>query len=245
VIDTHAHLDLDEAPALLERARELGVARVITVGTTIPGCREALAVCAASEGVFACLGVHPHEAAAFDDGALSELRGLLGDERAVAVGETGLDYFRDYAPRELQRRAFTAQLALAAELGLPVVVHSREADLDTLAVLDGFAGRVVCHCFSSPGMLETVLERGYWVSFAGNLTYPNAEPLRRAAAEVPLERLLVETDSPYLTPQPLRGSRNEPAFVVHTLTALAELRGLSAPELAARIDANADAAFGL
>jgi TatD DNase family protein len=245
VIDTHAHLDLAEAPALLERAREAGVNRVITVGTTIAGCREALEVCAASQGVFASLGVHPYEAASLEEPELAELRQLLADERAVAVGETGLDYFRDYAPRELQRRAFDVQLALAGELGLPVVVHSREAELDTLAVLDGFTGRVVCHCFSSPAMLEGVLERGYYVSFAGNLTYPNAGALREAAVEVPLERLLVETDSPYLAPQTLRGSRNEPAYVVHTLTALAELRGLPVAELATRIDANASTAFGL
>ena len=184
MIDTHAHLESEEAPALLERARGAGVGRVIAVATSIEGCREALAL-------------------------------------------------------------FEAQLSLAAAHGLPVVIHSREADADTLAALAGFEGTVVCHCFSSPGMLATVLERGYYVSFAGNLTFPNASPLRDAARLCPPERLLLETDSPYLSPVPLRGRRNEPAYVMHTLDALAQARGEEAAALGARIDANADAAFAL
>jgi len=245
VIDTHAHLDPAEAPALLERARAAGVERVIAVGTTIAGCRETLALAQGSAGVWASLGIHPHEAAGADAARLDELRALLLEERAVAVGETGLDYFRDHAPAEAQRRLFDAQLALAAELGMPVVIHSREADADTLAALAGFAGTVVCHCFSSPGLLAAALERGYYVSFAGNVTYPNAPRLREAAARVPPDRLLVETDSPYLAPQPVRGGRNEPAYVMHTLAALAQVRGDEPGELGLQIDANASAAFSL
>jgi TatD DNase family protein len=174
-----------------------------------------------------------------------ELRELLAHERAVAVGETGLDYFRDYAPRASQRSLFDRQIALAADLGLPVVVHSRAAEEDTAAALEATDGTVVLHCFSSPGLLEPALERGWYVSFAGNVTYPKASDLREAARAVPSERLLAETDSPYLAPQPVRGLRNEPAFVVHTLAALAEVRGEDAAELARQIDANATAAFGL
>jgi TatD DNase family protein len=243
VIDTHAHLDPEEAPAVLERAREAGVDRVIVVATTVAQASETLALAEQHEGVYACIGVHPHEAESPAD--LDELRRLLGHERAVAVGETGLDYFRDYAPRDAQRALFDRQLELAAELGKPVVIHTRAADEDTLAALAGFTGTVILHCFSSPPLLEPALERGWYVSFAGNVTYPKAPELREAAARVPLERLLAETDSPYLAPQPVRGKRNEPAYVVHTVAALAEARGEEAAELSAQMDANAAAAFAL
>jgi TatD DNase family protein len=163
----------------------------------------------------------------------------------VAVGETGLDYFRDRAPRDRQRRLFEAQLELAAELGKPAVIHTRDADADTAAVLAGFDGTVVMHCFSSPGLLQTVLERGYYVSFAGNVTYPKASDLRAAAAQVPAERILVETDSPYLAPQARRGRPNEPANVVLTLEALAKARGVDPDDLGAQIAGNAAAAFSL
>ena len=191
------------------------------------------------------LGIHPHNAGGEDAERLDELRELLSSERALAVGETGLDHFRDYAPRDAQQRLFEAQLALADELGKPVVIHTRAADDDTLALLAGFPGTVILHCFSSTALLEPALERGWYVSFAGNVTYPKAPELRAAARLVPTERLLAETDSPYLAPQPVRGSRNEPAFVMHTLAALAQARGEDQGELARRIDANADAAFGL
>jgi TatD DNase family protein len=161
----------------------------------------------------------------------------------VAVGETGLDYHYGADAQAEQRRLFDAQLALAAELGKPVVVHTREADEDTAAALAGFPGPVVMHCFSSPGLTDTVLERRYYVSFAGNVTYPKAEDLRDAAARIPQDRILAETDSPYLAPQPRRGRPNEPANVVLILAALAELRG--EPDLERRIDENATRAFGL
>ncbi len=245
MIDTHAHLEPAEAPELLARARAAGVERVITVATTIEGAQQAVALAAAHEGVWASLGVHPHNADGEDAGRLEELRELLADERAVAVGETGLDYFRDYASRQAQQRLFDGQLALAEELGKPVVVHTRAADEDTLARLAGFRGTVVLHCFSSPALLEPALERGWYLSFAGNVTYPKAPELREAARRVPAGRLLAETDSPYLAPQPVRGQRNEPANVRYTLAALAEARGESRDELEATIDANASAAFGL
>ena len=247
MIDTHAHLDAcAEAPeTLVARAREAGVHRILTVGTTIAGCRTALALAERHEEVYAVLGVHAHEAGSGDAERLGELRPLLSHERAVAVGETGLDYFRDYAPRDRQRALFRAQLELAADLGKSAVIHTRAADDDTLALLARFDGTVILHCFSSPALLAAALERGYYVSFAGNVTYPKARELRDAAARVPPDRVLAETDSPYLAPQPRRGRPNEPANVVHTLAALADARGEDPAELEARIEANAAAAFSL
>jgi TatD DNase family protein len=239
VIDTHAHLDaLEDDPAeVVARAFEAGVTRILTVG----GAR-AVALAERFEGVHAVVGIHPHESATGD---VAEVRRLQAHPKVVAVGEIGLDWFRDYAPRDVQQRMFEAQLGLAAELGKPVVIHTRAADEDTLAALAGFDGTVVLHCFSSPHLLPAALERGWYVSFAGNATYKNAPDLRVAAAQVPADRILAETDCPYLAPQPVRGRPNEPAYVVHTVGALALARGEDADELAARIDANASACFGL
>jgi TatD DNase family protein len=246
VIDTHAHLTaLDDGDEAVERAAEAGVTRILTVGTDVDDCRRALELADRHEGVFAILGIHPHEARTATTDDLAALRELLEHPKAVAVGETGLDWFRDYAPADDQRRLFDAQLSLAAETHQPVVIHSRAADEDTLAALAGFDGTVVLHCFSSPHMLPSALERGWYVSFAGNATFPKAVDLRLAATQVPADRILAETDSPYLAPQPVRGKRNEPANVVHTLAALAQARGQEPDELEAQIEANAAACFGL
>jgi TatD DNase family protein len=247
VIDTHAHLDgCEESPeALLGRAREAGVERVITVGSGIDSCRAALAIAEAEPGVFAALGIHPHQAGGPEAQHLAQLAALLGRERAVAVGETGLDFYRDWAPPDRQRSLFAAQLELARELGKPVVIHNRDADSETAAALAGFGGTVILHCFSSPGLLDVALERNYYLSFAGNVTYPSAEELREAARRVSTERILAETDSPYLAPVPRRGRPNEPANVVHTVAALAQARGEDTAELAAQINTNATAAFSL
>ena len=247
MIDTHAHLyGCEAAPEeLLARAREAGVERVIAVGSGIDSCRASLAIAERDSGVFAALGIHPHQAGGPEAERLDELGALLGQERAVAIGETGLDFYRDWAPRGGQRDLFAGQLDLARELGKPVVVHNRDADRETAALLSGFDGTVVLHCFSSPALLETALERGYYVSFAGNVTFPKAHELREAARRVPADRILAETDSPYLAPVPRRGRPNEPANVVHTVGALAEVRAEDVAELAARIDANATSAFSL
>jgi TatD DNase family protein len=247
VIDTHAHLDAcaDRPSALIRRARYAGVDRIITIGTGIDSCRAALELADLHEEVYAALGIDPHQAGDAEASRVGELRALLEHERSVALGEIGLDYYRDNAPRDRQRRLFDAQLELAAELGKPVVIHTREADKDTAEALAGFDGTVVMHCFSSPGLLATVVERGYYVSFAGNVTYPKAGDLRAAAAQVPVERILAETDSPYLAPQARRGRPNEPANVALTVAALAEARRQDADELGARIATNADAAFSL
>ena len=245
MIDTHAHLDaLEEPAAALDRARGLGVTRVITIGTGIDSCRRALDL-TAHEGVYAALGIDPHQAATGEAARVPELRALLDHPKAVAVGEAGLDYHYGGDAKDEQRRLFSAQLMLAAQLGLPIVVHTRAANGDTEAMLRAHDGTVVMHCFSEPGLLASGMERGWYFSFAGNATYPKAEALREAAAVVPADRILVETDSPYLAPQPVRGRRNEPAHVVHTVAAIAEARGESSDELAARIDVNAATAFRL
>jgi TatD DNase family protein len=243
VIDTHAHLDaLGDPAGAVSRARSAGVERIVSIGCGIASTRATLAIADAEAGVSVAAGIHPHQAA--DGESLGELA-TLADGRLVAMGEIGLDFFRDYAPRDDQRRVFTEQLELAEHAGLPVIVHSRAAEEETAALLAGFGGTVVLHCFSSPALLPVALDRGYYVSFAGNVTYPKAPELREAAHAVPAERLLAETDCPYLAPQPVRGERNEPAYVVHTVAALADARGEDAAELSQRIDANASAAFGL
>jgi len=246
VIDTHAHLDALEDPAgALARADAAGVTRVVTVGTGLDSCRAALALAERHEGVVASLGIDPHRAGTSEADRLDELRELLSESEAVAVGETGLDYHHGGDCRAEQLRLFAAQLELARELDLPVVVHTRAADADTAELLTRHDGIVVMHCFSEPGLLDAGLERRWYFSFAGNVTYPKAEGLRAAAARVPADRILAETDSPYLAPQSLRGTRNEPANVVHTVVALAAARGEDAEELGEQIDRNATAAFRL
>jgi TatD DNase family protein len=249
VIDTHAHLDAcsDSAAELMARARAAGVERVVTVGTGIESCRRSLELAESEPGVFAALGIHPHEAGDATGRDHDELRALLSHVRAVAVGESGLDYFRDHAPRDRQRALFERHVELAAETGKPLVVHTRSAEQDTLAVLDRVPAGVdvVMHCFSAPSLLDAAIDHGWYVSFAGNLTYPKAAELRIAAAAVPADRLLVETDCPYLSPQPQRGRPNEPAFVVHTLAALAEARGEDPVELGRSVEANACRVFDL
>ena len=247
MIDTHAHLDAcdEDAGELLVRARAAGVTRVVTIGTGIDSCHAALAIADEHDGVTAALGIDPHQAATAEAGRVDELRELLTRPSVVAVGETGLDghYGADTLPE--QRLLFEAHLALAEALGLPVVIHSRAASVETAAALALFPGTVILHCFSEPALLDPALEWGYYVSFAGNVTYPKAVGLREMAARVPADRILVETDSPYLAPQPVRGRRNEPAHVIHTLAVLAAEREETASELERRIDENADRAFGL
>ena len=246
MIDTHAHLDACEDPdGAVARAVEAGVDRIVTIGTGIESCLRARDLAERHPQVFAALGIDPHQAGSSEADRLDELRDLLEHARVVAVGETGLDNHHHFATPAEQRRLFDAQLALADEFRLPVVIHSRDAAADTAAALGPFTGTVVLHCFSSPQLLPAALERGYYVSFAGNVSYPKAEELRDAAREVPAERLLVETDSPYLAPQPVRGRRNEPAYVVHTVTALADARGVDPADLGSALRANAITAFGL
>ena len=248
MIDSHTHLHLCEPPdaELVASAEAVGVTRMLTVGTNGASSRAALAAAEAFPHVYAAVGVHPNEARGFDDADLAELRALAAHPRCVAIGETGMDFYRDLAPRSDQERAFAAQIALARERGKPLVIHTRAADDATLDQLareaDGLS--VVIHCFSMPPRLSECLERGYEISFAGNVTYKNAAPLAEAAREVPEDRLLVETDAPYLTPQAVRKERNQPAFVAHTVAFLAQLRGVSPEELGASVERNAERVFG-
>lgn len=248
MIDSHTHLELCEPSdaELVEAADAVGVTRMLTVGIDGASCRAALAAAEAFPQVYAAVGRHPNAAKGFDDADLAELQALAAHERCVAIGETGLDFYRDGAPREDQQRAFAAQIALARDTAKPLVIHSRAADSETLAQLaaeaDGVS--VVLHCFSMPHRLEQCVERGYALSFAGNVTYKSAAELAAAAAAVPEERLLVETDAPYLTPQAVRKQRNQPAFVAHTLAFVAELRGVGVDELGDAVERNAARVFG-
>jgi TatD DNase family protein len=248
VIDTHCHLDVCEPPDvdLVARAREAGVSRLATVGMDDPSIDRALAAAHEHDGVFAIVGRHPNESAGFTDADIEPIERAAGDERVRAIGETGLDYYRDYAPHEDQMRAFLAQVELARRTDLPLVIHTRAAEEDTFRVLREQAEglTVILHCFSAPGRLDECVERGWMCSFAGNVTYPKSTDLQAAARDVPEELLLVETDSPFLSPQPVRGKRNEPANVVHTARHVAELRGVPYDELDATVERNAARVFG-
>ena len=249
MVDTHCHLDSCKPPddELVARAREAGVRRIATVGMNDESIERAVAAANEHEEVYAIVGRHPNEAAGFDPARdVEPIERAAGDPRTRAIGETGLDYYRDYAPRDDQRRAFVAQIDLAARLELPLVIHTRAAEEDTFAMLRERAGdlTVVLHCFSAPGRLEEVIEHGYVCSFAGNVTYPKAADLQQAARDLPEHLLMVETDAPYLAPQPVRGKPNEPANVARTAEYVAELRGVSYEQLEATVERNAARVFG-
>lgn len=251
LVDTHAHLTAEqfagEADAVVARARAAGVERVVTIGTDVDDSRAAVALAARLPGVYASVGIHPHEAAGATPEALAQVAALAREPRVVALGETGLDYHYDRSPRERQREAFLRHLELGRERDLPVVVHSREADADLVAILREAARGVrgVLHCFAGgPEALEAALEAGWHVSFSGMVTfrkYDGAELLRA----VPPDRLLVETDSPYLAPVPHRGRRNEPAYAPLVARGVAALRGEGEEEAFARLAANARAFYRL
>jgi TatD DNase family protein len=249
VIDSHTHLELCEPPdaELVEAAAQAGVSRLVSVGTDGASCRAALQAAEDFPQVYVAIGRHPNSATGFDDADLAELTALASHPKCVAIGETGLDYYRDHAPRSDQERAFRAQIELARELGKPLVIHTRAADDDTLAMLGEHAEgvRVILHCFSMASRIEECLtHEDWWISFAGNVTYTKSADLRAAAVRVPDERLLVETDAPFLSPQAVRGKPNQPAYVVHTATALALERRVAYEALEAAVEANAAALFG-
>lgn len=248
MVDSHTHLHVckpDDAE-LVAAADAVGVTRMLTVGTNGATCRAALLAAERFPQVFAAIGRHPNEAAGFSDADLAELQALAEHPRCVAIGETGLDYFRDYAPRADQQRAFDAQIELARATAKPLVIHTRAAEEDTIDTLRArCAGLdVILHCFTMSDRLDECIDQGWWISFAGNVTYPNARDLAEAAERVPAERLLVETDAPYLTPQAVRKERNQPAFVAHTARFVAQRRGIEYDELEALVEHNAAALFG-
>jgi TatD DNase family protein len=257
-IDSHCHIDGPEYDAdreeLIVRAREAGVTTMLNVGTGDPhggAFERAVELAETHEGIYAAIGVHPHDAKLFDNAAEQRLIDLARQsERVIAWGEIGLDYHYDHSPRDLQREVFKQQLGLARELNLPVVIHSREADTDTISILRealiGYQRGGVMHCFGgSLQMAEAAIELGFYISFAGNLTFKKAEDLRDVARQLPLDRLLIETDCPYLTPVPFRGKRNEPARVVETARCLAGLHGKELEEVERLTSENFAKLFGV
>jgi TatD DNase family protein len=236
LIDSHAHIDLPEfnkdRDQVLERARQHGVRAVINVGLDAESSRQSLAMAKKYDDVFVAVGFHPHEAARMKEGDLKSLAELAKDSRVVAIGEIGLDFYRDLSPRQSQIEVFKKQLDLASELGLPVVVHCRQAHKEVYEILSAWVKalpdnnrRGVIHCFSGDiDMARRYIELGFYVSLAGSVTYPSAGELVEVARELPLDRLLLETDCPFLAPQAHRGKRNEPAYVVHTAEKVAEVR---------------------
>jgi len=259
LVDTHAHLDFakfdGDRPAVLARAREAGVVAIVTIGVDLPSSRQAVALAEAHERVYAAVGMHPHDAKALDGEVLARFRELGRHGKVVAVGEIGLDFYRDLSPRDVQRRAFRAQLAWAARLGKPVVIHDRDAHEEIMDVLAGWAGEQqgsslegrlgVLHTFSGDlAMAERAMELGFYLSIAGPVTYQNARRLVEVVRALPLERLLVETDCPFLAPHPHRGKRNEPAYVRLVAERIAALKGVPLAEVAEATTANAQRLFG-
>lgn len=248
MIDSHTHLHSCAPPdqELVDAARRDGVTRIATVGTDAATSRFALAAAEHFPEVYAVVGHHPNESTGFGDAELAELEALAAHPRCVAIGETGLDYYRDHASKADQERAFLAQIGLARRLQKPLVIHTRSADDDTLRTLTDHAGglKVILHCFSMADRIVECLEQpDWWISFAGNVTYPKAEDLREAALRVPAGRLLVETDAPYLSPQRVRGKPNEPANVVQTAELLALVRRVSYDELEREVESAAAAVY--
>jgi len=241
LIDTHCHLTFeplaDDVPAVLKRSRQAGVTVWITVGTSLADSRKAVELAGRHENLYASVGIHPHDAKDAEGPALAELKELARNDRVVAIGETGLDFHYNFSKQPDQKRVFADHLNIAREMELPVIIHSRNAFDETLEILDrrgnGLKG-VVFHCFSgSADQARQLLDRGYYVSFTGVVTFKNARTAREAARTVPADRLMVETDCPYMSPEPVRGQKpNEPSLMLHTARFLAELKGLSADEFA-------------
>ncbi len=251
--DSHAHLDLEELladqAAVVNRAREAGVALIVNVATGLGDARQVVATAGSYPGIRAAVGVHPHGAQTITEQDLETLAALAAHPRVAAIGEIGLDFYRLRSPAETQEHWFRRQLELAAGLKKPVIIHTREATAATLKILREYRGRLqggIMHCFAgSLAEAHDFLDLGLHLSFSGTLTYPKAGPLREVAKEAPLDRLLVETDCPYLPPQPWRGKRNEPAYVVATARQLAEVRGLSLEEVARATWENTLRVFGI
>ncbi|HTX26083.1 MAG TPA: TatD family hydrolase [Streptosporangiaceae bacterium] len=248
-LDAHTHLDMIDAPVpdVLASARAAGIARVVTVGTDVGSSRWSAERADDYDGVWAAVAIHPNEVAAVPASALAEIEALARRPRVVAVGETGLDYYRDHAPPQMQRWWFRQHIAIAKRTGKALMIHDREAHADVLRILEeeGPPPRVVFHCFSGDAaMVKTCAGAGYVMSFAGNVTFTNAQPLREAAAAAPADLLLVETDAPFLTPVPNRGRPNSPAMAAYTLRFLAELKGMAVADLCDAVTATAARTFG-
>lgn len=250
LIDSHAHVHFpqfdDDRDAVIERARKAGLVAIVEIGTDLASSRAAMALTEQHDFIYATVGVHPHDAKTVDADVLDELRALARHPKAVAIGEIGLDYYHDHSPRPVQRQAFADQLTLATELELPVVIHSREAHDDVLATLQDWRGTGVMHTYAAgPERLDEVLAMGFSIGLSGPVSFSNAAQLQEVARTVPLDQLLVETDCPYLTPEPHRGKRNEPAYVRHVAEAIASVRKETLDVVAEATTANARRLFGL
>lgn len=247
MIDSHTHLHLlDDPDNAVAEAGNAGVNEIVTIGLDQDSWSTAIAATERYDKVYAAVGLHPNSAEQMSDAAWSELQQLAQHPRCVALGETGLDYYRDYASREAQHESFLAHIDLAKQLKKPLIIHTRAADDDSIATLTKNAGNldVLLHCFSMPDRLEECCERGWWISFAGNITYPKSTALAQACERVPIDKLLIETDAPYLSPQPVRKFPNQPAYVVYTAQFIAERRGVTVAELSAAVSDNAARLFG-
>lgn len=251
IVDSHAHLDspvfAEDFDQVLQRARERNVSRILSIGCLrqdAESVRRLLEILASVPGVFAAFGVHPHDSSEWSDSVAERLLELASHPRAVAVGEIGLDFHYDNSPREMQRAAFIRQIELARELSVPIVIHTRESENETAEVLRRFFEKGdersgVLHCFSGdPALAETALERGFYFGIGGILTFKNANALRKTVKTLPEDRILVETDCPYLAPVPYRGKRNEPAYAARVVEALAEVRGATAQQVAQQTASN-------
>ncbi len=253
MFDTHCHLNHPDFqadwPQVLDRARQAGLDGAVIVGYDLLSSRLAVEMARPEEDLYAAVGIHPHDAEKADRGAMAELASLARRSEVVAIGETGLDFYRNLSPRQAQIDAFRRHIDLAAQLYLTLIVHDRDAHDEVFEVLASHAPphlRVILHCYSAgPDMLDEAIRRGWWISLAGNVTYPRASALRAVAASVPADRLLVETDAPYLPPQPYRGRRNEPAFLRETISAIATARGEPEEQVRRQTTRNAMFAFGL
>ena len=258
-VDSHCHIDGEQFDAdrdeVVQRARDAGVAAMLVVGTGDPNTddfRKAVAVAERYDNVFASVGVHPHDAKLYDDKAERHLIDMISStDKIIAWGEIGLDFYYDHSPRDVQEDVFRRQIREAGALGLPIIIHSRDADDETVAILreecdnEDFKGGIM-HCFGgTPQMAEDLMAIGFLISFSGNVTFKKAENIREAAKVVPIDRLLIETDCPFLAPIPFRGKRNEPSYVVHTAEFLAELYGMETGALAEATTGNFERFFGV
>lgn len=249
-IDSHAHVHFpqfdEDRDAVIDRAREAGLVAIVEIGTNLESSQATVALAEQHDLIYATVGVHPHDANTVDSDALDELRALARHPKVVAIGEIGLDYYHDHSPRPVQRQVFADQLELATDLEMPVVIHSREAHDDVLETLQDWQGTGVMHTYAAgPERLDEVLAMGLCVGLSGPVTFSNAKQLRKVAAKVPLDRLLVETDCPYLTPEPHRGKRNEPAYVRHVAQAVASVRRVTLKTVAQTTTENSERLFGV
>jgi TatD DNase family protein len=252
-VDTHCHLDFpdfdNDRRAVLQKARECGIARIINVGSSLESCRKTQELTRAFECIYGAVGIHPHDASKVDDAAIDAVREMAKGPKIVAIGEVGLDYYRDRSPRDTQQTVFAQFLAVAAELDMPLIIHSRDAMDDVIALLRSEPKRGrggVFHCFAgNTADARRVLDLGFYLSLSGSLTFRNAEQAREIARHIPLEKLLLETDAPFLAPQRMRGKRNEPAYVVDVAETLAAVKGVSCEEIARVTTDNANRLFQL